>query len=305
MTTMTLLDTVTGRLDTVKSKAREFLLRKSRRKLLGRFAAHLLLLSIVFVSLLPLAYMVSTSLKPAGTETEFPIQWIPERIAWQNYTRAFTLVPTLTFLKNTGVIVSVSLLGELLTSSLVAYGFSRLRFPGRNVLFTLMLSTLMLPYIVTVIPLFILYRNLGWIDTLYPFTVPAFFGGRPIFIFLLRQYFMGLPTELDDAAKIDGAGFFRIWWSILMPLAKPVLGTVAVLSLVRNWNAFIGPMIFLNSVENYTLALGTRMFQDEYGINLNLTTAYSTMMTVPIITVFFLFQKYMVKGISMTGLTGR
>jgi ABC-type glycerol-3-phosphate transport system permease component len=298
MTTTTLIHTVTGR-------ASEFLSRKSVHRFLGHLVVLLLLLGIVIGSLLPLAYMLSTSLKPTGTETEFPIRWIPERIMWRNYAQAFTLVPTLTFLKNTVAIACVSLLGELLTSSLAAYGFSRLRFPGRELLFTLMLSTLMLQYIVTVIPLFILYRNLGWIDTLYPFTVPAFFGGRPIFIFLLRQYFMGLPVELDDAAKIDGAGFFRIWWSVLMPLAKPVLGTVAILSLIHNWNDFTGPMIFLNSIEKYTLALGTRMFRDEYSLSLNLTMAYSTMMTVPIVTVFFLFQKYMVRGISMTGLTGR
>jgi len=250
--------------------------------------------------------MLSTSLKPDGTEYEFPIRWIPEpRIAWENYWKSFTSVPTLKFLRNTLVISVVSLVGELLTASLAAYGFARLRFPGRELLFTLMLSTLMLPYFVTIIPLFILFRNLGWINTLYPLTVPAFFGGSPLFIFLLRQFFMTLPTELDDAARMDGAGFFRIWWSVLMPLTKPALATIAILSLVFHWNDFAGPLIFLNTQDNFTLALGVRLFRDQYRTAFNQTMAYSTMMTVPIVTVFFIFQRHFIRGISMTGLTGR
>ena len=278
---------------------------KSGQRRLTSLGAHLVLLAVAAVAMLPLVYMVSTSLKGNGLEYEFPIRWIPDPVVWENYPIAFTSVPTLTFLKNTLLITGVSLIGEVLSASLAAYGFARLRFPGRDVLFTLMLSTLMLPYIVTMIPLFVLFRNLGWIDTLLPLTVPAFFGGHPLFIFLLRQFFMTLPTELDDAAKIDGAGFFRIWWTVLLPLARPALATVAILSLVFHWNDFVAPLIYLNTQSNFTLALGIRLFRDEFTTRFNLTMAYSTMMTLPIITVFFLFQKYFIRGISMTGLTGR
>lgn len=282
-----------------------FLARRSVHKQLSRLGVHLILLFLVAATSLPLLYMVSTSLKPNGMEYEFPIRWIPERLAWENYRIAIEAVPTLVFLKNTLVIALVSLVGELLTASLAAYGFARLRFPGRDGLFMLMMSTLMLPYFVVMIPLFVLYRMLGWVNTLYPFTVPAFFGGGPLFIFLLRQFYLTLPPELDDAARIDGAGFFRTWWSVLLPLTRPALATVAILSLVFHWNDFTGPLILLNSQDRFTLALGIRLFRDQYHTYFNQTMAYSTMMTLPIITMFFVFQKYFIKGITMTGLTGR
>ena len=279
--------------------------RASVRSHAWRFTVHFLLLIFIAGSILPLIYMVSTSLKPNGTEYEFPIQWIPERIAWENYPKAFLAVPTLTFLKNTLLITILSLVGELLTASLVAYRFTRLRFPGRNLLFGLMLSTLMLPYFVTLIPLFVLYRNLGWVNTFYPLIVPAYFGGSALYIFLLRQYYMTLPVELDEVARIDGAGYFRTWWSVLLPLTGPALATVAILSLVFHWNDFTGPLVFLNSQDKFTLSLGIRLFHDQYQVHFNQTMAYSTMMTIPIIMVFFIFQKHFVRGIAMTGLTGR
>jgi multiple sugar transport system permease protein len=294
---------------TTPSVTREGFLRffssKSGHEKLTHLGTHAVLLVVAGVSLLPLIYMISTSLKANGMEYEFPIRWIPNPATWSNYPKAFTSIPTLTFLKNTLVITGVSLIGEVLTASLAAYGFARLRFPGRNVFFIMMLSTLMLPYIVTMIPLFVLFRSLGWINTLLPLTVPAFFGGHPLFIFLLRQFFMTLPTELDDAAKIDGAGLFRIWWTVLLPLARPALATVMILSLVFHWNDFVAPLIYLNTQANFTLSLGIRLFQDQYRTYFNLTMAYATMMTLPIITVFFIFQKYFIRGISMTGLSGR
>jgi multiple sugar transport system permease protein len=266
---------------------------------------HLALLGLVAVSILPLLYMLSTSIKPDGSEFEFPIRWIPAHIAWENYARAFTQVRTLTFLKNTLLVSIASLVGELLTASLAAYGFARLRFPGRDLLFVLMLSTLMLPYIVTLIPLFVLFRTLGWINTLLPLIVPAFFGGHPLYICLLRQTYLGLPRELDDAAKIDGAGYFRTWWSVLLPLTRPALATVIILSLVFHWNDFVAPLVYLNSQDNFTLALGVRLFRDQYRTFFNLTMAFSTMMSLPIILVFFIFQKHFVRGIAMSGLAGR
>jgi multiple sugar transport system permease protein len=270
-----------------------------------RVLVHVVLLALVVVSILPLVYMISTSLKPDGSEFEFPIRWIPSQVAWENYPRSFTSVKTLTFLRNTMLVSVFSLMGELLTASLAAYAFARLRFPGRDVLFMLMLSTLMLPYIVTLIPLFVLFRNLGWINTLLRLIVPAYFGGHPLFIFLLRQTYLGLPRELDDAAKIDGAGFFRTWWSVLLPLTGPALATVTILSLVFHWNDFVAPLVYLNSQDNFTLALGVRLFRDQYRTYFNEMMAYSTMMSVPILLVFFIFQKHFVRGITMSGLTGR
>jgi len=167
------------------------------------------------------------------------------------------------------------------------------------------LSGLMLPYMVTLIPQFVLFRNLGWIDTLLPLIVPAFFGGHPFYIFLLRQFFKGLPTDLEDAAKIDGAGFFKIWWTVAMPLAKPGLATVAILSILAHWNDFIAPLVYLNSQDNWTLALGIRLFRDQYQVNFNLTMAYAVMMTIPVFTVFFAFQKYFIRGITISGMGGR
>ncbi len=271
----------------------------------SRVVVHVVLLGLVVGSIVPLVYMISTSLKPDGSEFEFPIRWIPNQIAWENYPRSFTSVKTVTFLKNTMLVSVFSLIGELITASLAAYAFARLRFPGRDLLFMLVLSTLMLPYIVTLIPLFVLFRNLGWINTLLPLIVPAYFGGHPLFIFLLRQTYLGLPRELDDAAKIDGAGFFRTWWSVLLPLTGPALATVTILSLVFHWNDFVAPLVYLNSQDNFTLALGVRLFRDQYRTFFNEMMAYSTMMSVPILLVFFIFQKHFVRGITMSGLTGR
>jgi ABC-type glycerol-3-phosphate transport system permease component len=196
------------------------------------------------------------------------------------------------------------MVGELLSSSLVAYGFARLRFPGRNFLFMVCLSTLLLPFVVVLVPLFILFRTLHWIDTFFPLIVPGWFG-VPFFIFLLRQYYMTIPLELDDAAKIDGAGVFRIWWSILLPLIKPALAAVGIFSFIAHWNDFLGPLIFLNTEDKYTVALGVNMFFGEYQVHMDLVMAYSVMVTLPVILVFFVFQRYFVRGITLTGLAGR
>lgn len=275
------------------------------RWLVSKGIVHVLLLFLVFISVVPLLYMVSTSLKPNGTEYDLPIKWIPERFAFENYTAALTQVPTFTFLTNTLIVTVVSLIGELLTSSLAAFAFARLRFPSRNFWFVVMLSTLMLPFFVVLIPLFILFKTLGWIDTLLPLTVPAFFGGSPLYIFFLRQFFMTLPRELDEAARVDGASYLRIWWSVILPISKPALVTVAILSIVFHWNDFTGPLIVLNSQRNFTLAIGIRQFRDQYNTFFNQTMAFATLMTAPILLLFFFFQKHFIKGISMTGLSGR
>ncbi len=272
---------------------------------MSTIVVHLILLGVAAVSLLPLIYMVSTALKERGTEFSYPIQWIPDPIKWENFSTALSTVPALTFLANTMIVTTLTLVGGILSASLSAYGFARMRFPGRDFLFMLMLSGMMLPYMVTLIPQFVLFRELGWINTLLPLIVPAFFGGTPFYIFLLRQFFKGMPTDLEDAAKIDGAGFFRIWWTIAMPLARPGLATIAILSILHHWNDFLAPLVYLNTQDNWTLALGIRLFRDQYQVNFNLTMAYAVMMTVPVFTVFFAFQKYFVRGIAISGMGGR
>ncbi len=272
---------------------------------LQRTAIHLVLLFVALVSIMPLVYMVSTSLKERGREFAYPIEWIPNPIVWANYKTALDVVPTLTFFSNTAVITILTLVGGLLSSALAAYGFARVEFPGRDFLFMVMLSGLMLPYMVTMIPQFVLFRELGWINTPLPLIVPAFFGGAPFYIFLLRQFFKGIPTDLEDAARLDGAGFFRIWWTIALPLAKPALATVAILSILFHWNDFLGPLIYLQTQDNWTLALGIRLFRDQYQIAFNYMMAYAVMMTLPVFIVFFTFQKYFVRGIAISGMGGR
>jgi multiple sugar transport system permease protein len=274
------------------------------RRALPRALAHLVLLFVSFTALIPLAFMGSTALKPFGQELVFPVRWIPQPAVWQNFIDAWNTVPTAIFLKNTAIITFGSMVGELLTSSLVAYGFARLRFPGRNILFLICLSSLMLPSVVLIIPLFLMFRALHWIDTFWPLIVPGWFGA-PFFIFLMRQYYLGLPLELDEAAKIDGAGILRVWWSILLPLLKPAFAAAALFSFIAHWNDFLGPLIFLNTEDKYTVALGVNMFFGEYQVHMDLVMAYSVIVTLPVIVVFFAFQRYFVQGIAVTGMAGR
>jgi multiple sugar transport system permease protein len=283
---------------------RDVLARQSVRQLLAGLVTHLALLCISVIALIPLAFMFTTALKPFGQEFVFPIQWIPHPAIWNNFSAAWTAVPTATFLENTAIITFGAGIGELVSSSLVAYGFARLRFPGRDALFMVCLSTMMLPYVVLIIPLFIMFRTVHWIDTFWPLIVPGWFG-VPFFIFMLRQYFLTLPRELDEAAKIDGAGILRVWWSILLPLLKPALAAVGIFSFIGHWNDFLGPLIFLNSQDKYTVALGVNMFFGEFQVHMDLVMAYSVMVTLPIVLVFFIFQRYFVQGIALTGLTGR
>ncbi len=258
--------------------------------------------------LIPFFWLVSTSLKAPGREFTFPPQWIPRPAVWSNYPNTlFGVLPFYLFFRNTLVICVVSLVGVLLSSSLVAFGFARIRFTGRETLFIVLLSTMMLPEIVTMIPTFILFRMLGWIDTWYPLTVPSFFGGGAFNIFLLRQFFMTIPYDLDEAAKMDGASNYRIWWQIMLPLSKPVLATIAVLNFMGDWNAFMRPLIYITTLNKQMLGVGLAFFRGlSSGYSKwNFMMAASTMMTVPIIVLFFLTQRYFVKGIVMSGIAGR
>ena len=266
---------------------------------------YLLLTCVACVLLVPLVYMFSTSLKVPGTELALPPKWIPNPVVWQNYPETFTVRPFHLYLKNTLIVVVMGTAGTLLTASMAGYAFARLRFPGRGVLFGITLMTMMLPFIVTMIPTFIIFRHLGWLNTLLPLFVPAWFGGGPFNIFLFRQFFMTLPYELDEAARIDGAGFFRIYARVLAPISQPVFATVAIFSFMSRWNEFIGPLIYLNSRHKFTLALGLQTFRSEFEVRWANIMVASTLMTVPCLLVFFFFQRYFLRGVVMSGMTGR
>jgi multiple sugar transport system permease protein len=275
------------------------------RALIGGFLWHVLLSAFAIVLIAPLVWLISTSLKEPGAIFILPPRWIPDPIRWQNYPEALTSQPFARYFLNTMIITLLATLGTVLTASMAAYGFARLRFPLRSFWFGLMISTLMLPSIVTLVPTFILFRSLKWIDTFYPLIVPFWFGGGPFFIFLLRQFFLTIPLELDEAARIDGASNYRIYWQIILPLAKPGLATVMIFSIINHWNEFVLPLIYLHSTDKWTMAIGLQGFSDLYSTQWHWLMAASTVMVLPLIILFFSAQRYYLEGIHMTGISGR
>jgi len=276
----------------------------------ARHVATYLFLSVgTFLLLVPLVWMISTSLKEPGDVLKYPPQWIPDPFRWSNYVEALTqpYAPFGVFLKNTLIKTSFGMLGQLLSASMVGFSFARLRWSGRDVLFFVVLATLMLPYQVTLIPVFILMRRLGWVDTLLPLIVPFYFGGGAFYIFLFRQFMMTIPLELDDAAKIDGCSTLGLYARIILPLSRPVVITAAIFSFLAHWNDFIGPLIYLNSVNNYTLSLGLRILQGYggYGIQRwHLLMAASVMVMAPVLLLFFFAQRYFIQGVVVSGVKG-
>lgn len=268
-------------------------------------ALYLVLLAVSGLFVLPLLWMISVSLQDARGVFAQPFRWIPPVIHAENFAEVTRLVPFGRYLLNTVAITASVMAGTLLSSSLVAYGFSRLRFRGRDMLFALCLSTMMLPAQVTMVPLYILFARWGWIDTFLPLIVPAFFG-TPFYIFLLRQFFLTIPREYDEAALLDGAGRLRIYWSIVLPLARPAVLTVAAFTFIGTWNDFFGPLIYINSPAHATLTLGLNMLKSQIvGTGMtqwHLLMAAAVLVMLPNIVVFFLAQKYLVRGISMGGL---
>jgi multiple sugar transport system permease protein len=257
-----------------------------------------------FVFLLPLFWMFTTSLKAQSEVYTFPPQFFPETFLWENYPNGWTYhnMQFSRWLLNTGVITALVLIGILLTSSLCAYGFARIQFPGRDFWFMAVLASIMLPSTVTLIPLYVGYSRIGWLDTYNPLIVPTFFGGGAFNIFLLRQFFKGIPVELEEAAILDGSSRLRIWAEIFLPLSKPALATVGVFAFQGVWNDFYGPLIFLTSPEKYTLALGINMFKGMYNTQVPLMMAMSFLMVIPMIIVFFFAQQQMIRGVVLSGI---
>lgn len=271
--------------------------------IVGQVIAHLLMIAFSLVFLIPLLWMVSTALKTRPQTWLFPPEWIPNPVAWENFSRVFEVVPFLGYVQNTLVIVGWNIIGAVFSTALVAFGFARLRFPGRNFLFILLIATLMIPYQVTLIPTFILYSLLGWINTYLPLTVPAFTGSA-FFIFLMRQYMMSLPFELDDAARIDGCNTFQVLFYILLPLCVPPLAIVVVFTFIGVWSDFLGPLLYLNENSKYTLALGLNVLRGRHGTDYNLLMAASLMAVIPTLVLYFLAQNKLIGGIASVGLKG-
>ncbi|MCE2470732.1 MAG: carbohydrate ABC transporter permease [Anaerolineae bacterium] len=262
----------------------------------------ILLLGAVLV-FFPFAWTISTSLKTEQQTLAYPPTWVPDPVQWENYPDALTARPFGRYYVNTTIITTLSVIGQVLSSAVVAYGFARFRFPGRGFLFLVLLSTLMIPFHMLIIPRFILFKYLGWLDTFLPLIVPNFFGGA-FSIFLLRQYFLTIPLDLDEAAKMDGANAFQIFMSIILPLARPALGAVAVFEFVSTWNDFLGPLIYLSSDRNYTVSIGLAAFRNDYFTAWHLFMAASAVAMLAPLVVFFLAQKYFISGVALTGSGG-
>ncbi|RHW34932.1 carbohydrate ABC transporter permease [Lysinibacillus yapensis] len=270
---------------------------KNREKVLK--AVNFILLcfgSLLFLS--PLWWMISTSLKTMKEVMSFPPTFFPKEWNWDNYIKTWEAAPFDLYTINTVTITILVVVGQVLVNSFVAYGFAKIPFKGREVLFAIVLSTMMIPGFVTLIPQYVLFANLGWLNTYYPLVVPAFFGSA-FNIFLLRQFYMTVPNEMIEAARMEGASHFYIWRKIGIPLTKPALATVAIFSFNGAWNDFLGPLLYVNDENLYTLQLGLQVFKGEMSTQWNYLMAGSLIVLLPVILLFFFFQKYFIKGINL------
>lgn len=259
----------------------------------------LILFSLLF--LMPFYWLVSTAVKSPQEIYAYPPKWIPSAIHWENFAHAWTIQSFNTFLKNSLLVTILCNIGQLVSSSLVAYGFARFRFKGRNALFMILLATMMNPWDVTMIPLYMEFNMLGWINTLKPLIVPAWFGS-PFFIFLLRQFLLMVPRELEESAGMDGASPFTTYLHIFVPLMVPSLILVSVFNMMDTWNDYLGPLVFLNDASKYTLTLGLAQFRGMFGVDMTSIMAVTTIICIPPLVVFFLAQRHIVQGIAGTGI---
>jgi multiple sugar transport system permease protein len=279
----------------------------------GKLIAWIVLVGMTILFIIPFLWMLSTSLK--GPTEWFGADWIPSTFAWSNYVTAFSFGRWPEWFRNTFIIAGFSVIGQVISCSLVSYSFGRLRWPGRDQVFVLVLATMMLPGVVTLIPSYILFSKYpafgfmgsdNWINTFLPFIVPAFTGSA-FYIFLLRQFMRGIPMELSEAARIDGASELRIWWSVILPLTKPALAYVAITTFQGAWEDFMGPLLYLRNEALYTVQIGLTIYQNEAGGSPNWghLMAGSLVVMLPVVLIFVFFQRYFIEGVSLTGIAGR
>lgn len=275
-----------------------------RRGRWSRWLSYATLIAVAVLMLFPFLWLVSSSLKSQVQIFAYPPEWIPNPPIWQNYVDAMTFRPFHIYLRNSIAIAALNVTAVVLTSSLCAYGFARIRFWGRDFWFSIVIATLLLPSIVTLVPQFIIFTRLGWVNSILPLTVPIFFGGGAFNIFLLRQFFRTIPEELADAARIDGCSEFGIYWRVMLPLSKPALITVAIFTFLASWNDLIGPLVYLRTPDTFTVAIGLAQFRGALTTRWDLQMAAATVMVLPVVLLFFFAQRYFIRGIVMTGLKG-
>ncbi len=271
----------------------------------GRVLLYLALLLGAIPTLVPGGWRMRSALMQDAQMFIAPPHWVPDPFQWSNFTEALTAQPFGRYFLNTVIIAVISVLGTVLTCSVAAFSFSRLRWRGRNVVFAVLLSGVMLPYAVTLIPTFVMWQELGALNTIAPLTVPSWFagaGGGVLNVFLLRQFFLTIPFELDEAAYIDGASPWRVFWMVVMPLSKPALIVVTIFTFIGTWNDFLGPLLYLNDEEKYTLSLGLASFQSIYITQWGYLMAASAAVIAPIIALFFFLQRYFIEGVTLTGI---
>jgi len=285
------------------TKIKQPLFSKKTRTVLKKILGYVVLTAIALVFMVPLFWMISTSLKQRWDIFAYPPTWIPADPQWGNYIEAFQKYPLGRFMLNSVFLVVVNTISQLVVVPIVAYGFARLRFPGKRILFLLLLATMMLPGHIKLIPLYSLYIKLNWIDSYLPMIVPSFFGDS-FFIFLMVQYMKTLPRELDDAARIDGAGTWQILYKIILPLCKPPLTIVTVFSFLWTWNEFMHPLIFLNTFEKFPIGVGLAFFRGRYSTEWNLFMAATLVTILPVLIVYFFSQDKLIGGIASVGLKG-
>lgn len=272
-----------------------------RPLMLWRIFIYLLLVFGGLLFLLPALWMISTAFKTLAEASSFPPVWLPTTIEWSNFSKPFIELPFGQFYQNTLLLAAANLLGVLLSCTPVAFAFARLNFRGRDFLFLMVLASMMLPDQSILIPTYVLFARLHWINTFLPLIVPRYFATDAFIIFLMRQFFMTLPRDLDDACKIDGGGPLTSLFSIIIPLSAPVFGVVLILVFVGEWNSFFWPLVYLSSMENYTISLGLRLFQTRYFVEMNTLMAMSLLASLPTVILFFVAQRQFLKGIVLTG----
>ena len=264
---------------------------------------YLLLLLLALLFLLPVFFLFTGAFKQESELFAVPFHWLPKKIIFDNFVEMYQSVPFLRYFRNTMIIVVFNIIGALVSCSLIGYGFSRLDWPGRDKVFLIVIATMILPYQVTLVPLYIMYTKIHWNGTFLPLIVPSYFGNA-FFIFLMRQFMIGIPRELSMASRIDGANEFKTFLMVIIPNCKPVLVTVAIMSFMNSWKDFLGPLVFLANDKYYTLSLAASMLRSNLDPNWNLLMALGTVMVIPVLVLFFILQKYFIQGVTMSGIKG-
>jgi len=286
-----------------RTSSLDYLIRNRPGYVLGRVILYAVVIVGAIIFSIPFFWLMSTSFKTSGEVFVDPPIWIPQHLEWDNFFRPFRTVNFAVFYKNTMIITVVDILATLLTASITAFAFARMRFRGRDKWFVVLLSTMMLPGQVTLVPHYVLWTKLHLVNTLWPLIIPSFFAG-PFNVFLLRQFMMTIPNEMDDAARMDGATWFQIYYRIIVPLSAAAMGVVAIFNFTFHWNDFFGPLIYLNTPDKFTVALGLQLFQSRYNVDVPATMAMTFLSIIPVLIVFFVSQRSFIQGIVVSGIKG-